>query len=730
MPSNSSDNRQGILARLKCRYWSSLSGRLIALSLALSITLLWALVFLATAAQRREFSEVLFDEQLASARRLAADLDHRLVERINMLKWAAEKLPADLTHKTVERYLEKLVGMHDAFTAGVVVIGINGIAISDYPIVSGRRGTYVGDRDYFSNALERGTPYIDKPIVGRTLQRRVLTISVPVLDSAGNARAVIAGFTDLGAPNFLGHVFDQAMSGKGQFFVISPRDNLIVAATEPGRVMTKTPERGVHVMYDRFVDGFEGSGIATSTNGIPKLYSATRVPASNWLVMAALPAAIAFQPVTDLRNTLILMALALTVVALFVTHWATRLVIAPLDDAGRAMRKIAHGTAPLTPLPVSSANEIGGLIDNFNVLLEDRHRSEAALADSEQRFRTLLDSAPDAISVHTNGRFVYVNAASVSMFGAQSRNQLLGQPVIDRMHPDSRAVVAVRMSTVAKSRQSVPPMVHKLQRLDGSVVYAEVSAVPFRYQNEDGALVFARDITERKLSEEALRQSQARIRELAAHQEKIREEERTRIARDIHDELGQTLLTIRFDASMLAQRTVASHPNLHSKAHLMLHHIDTAMKSVKAIINDLRPFVLDLGLIAALEWQASEFQRASGITCVLETDGDDFDSYLDRNTAAALFRVVQESLTNILRHAEASQVRIALRMVNDWLELSIADNGVGFVFGSSKRNSFGLVGMEERMNVLGGRMTVDSAPGAGATLIFSVPVMGRKSARG
>ncbi len=225
------------------------------------------------------------------------------------------------------------------------------------------------------------------------------------------------------------------------------------------------------------------------------------------------------------------------------------------------------------------------------------------------------------------------------------------------------------------------------------------------------------------LQTQALQESRQLLRQLASHQEKIKEEERKRIAREIHDELGQNLLALRIDASLLHERTLGTHPILNRKAKFALDHIDATIKSVRAIINDLRPAVLDLGLQAAIEWQVEEFRRRSGIACQLNVGTEDFGRALEEHTATALFRILQESLTNVLRHARASAVRVTLACRSNHFSMEIADNGVGFAAEDrEKRQSFGLQGMEERLRALSGSLSIDSAPGAGTTVTVSVPV--------
>jgi signal transduction histidine kinase len=218
-------------------------------------------------------------------------------------------------------------------------------------------------------------------------------------------------------------------------------------------------------------------------------------------------------------------------------------------------------------------------------------------------------------------------------------------------------------------------------------------------------------------------ESKQLLRQLASHQEKIKEEERKRIAREIHDELGQNLLALRIDASLLHERTARSHPRLNSKAKYALDHIDSTIKSVRAIINDLRPPVLDLGLQAAIEWQVEEFRRRSGIACQLLVESENFDEGLAESTATALFRILQESLTNILRHAQASAVHVVLTRTGQQLSVQVADNGVGLSREARRqRQSFGLQGIEERVRVLGGTVKLESKPGKGLTLKVCVPV--------
>jgi PAS domain S-box-containing protein len=224
------------------------------------------------------------------------------------------------------------------------------------------------------------------------------------------------------------------------------------------------------------------------------------------------------------------------------------------------------------------------------------------------------------------------------------------------------------------------------------------------------------DITEQVQQQESLRQ-------LAAHLETVKEAERKRIAREIHDEMGQNLLALRIDVSMLHARTAHAHPRLHKKVETVLANVDHTIKSVRAVINNLRPGVLDLGLFASIQWQVQEFSRRNNIVYKLMANADDIDGGLSEEQTIALFRILQESLTNVARHAKASKVEITLQRDADRIWMTIADDGVGIYPGERRKsNSFGLIGMRERIAALGGELHIDSASGAGTVLTLSIPL--------
>jgi signal transduction histidine kinase len=236
------------------------------------------------------------------------------------------------------------------------------------------------------------------------------------------------------------------------------------------------------------------------------------------------------------------------------------------------------------------------------------------------------------------------------------------------------------------------------------------------------AVALAQSMTkELRASEAKLQLSNENLRRLGAHAEHIKEEERRRIAREIHDDLGQNLLALRIEADMLSSRTGERHPRLHARVRETVNQIDMTIKSVRQIINDLRPNVLDLGLSAAVDWQIAEFRRRTAIYCDLVETHQDIE--VSDHCATALFRILQESLSNIVRHAQATQVQVVLRVEREWIWMSVGDNGIGLhPAGRHKPGSFGLVGIEERINILGGTFDIHSEPGTGTTIRVSVPI--------
>jgi signal transduction histidine kinase len=246
-------------------------------------------------------------------------------------------------------------------------------------------------------------------------------------------------------------------------------------------------------------------------------------------------------------------------------------------------------------------------------------------------------------------------------------------------------------------------------------------AVFVELYNKNAALM--REVAERKRAEEHLRTSQENLRALAAHLQSVREEERTRIAREIHDHLGQALTAIKMDLTWIGNRLSASQKALMTKVKGTFRLIDEAVQSVRKLATELRPEVLDeLGLSAAIKWQTKEFQKRAGIRCSVTLESDSFE--VDRERSTATFRIFQELLTNIARHANATKVNVQVRADGGILELVVEDDGEGIAEAEvDNPKSLGLLGIRERVLPFGGKVSILGTRKQGTKVTISLPLV-------
>jgi PAS domain S-box-containing protein len=293
---------------------------------------------------------------------------------------------------------------------------------------------------------------------------------------------------------------------------------------------------------------------------------------------------------------------------------------------------------------------------------------------------------------------------------------------LNYIHPDDRESVKKAIND-ALYEQEPYSIEHRIVLEDGTLkVVHEQGEVTFNDSGEPVRMVgTVQDITERKIQEEKLRNSTEQLRNLSAHLHTVREQERTSIAREIHDELGQALTALKMDISWLGSK-YRDNELLLEKTKTMINLINSTIRTVKRISSELRPVVLDdLGLVAAIEWQAEEFQKRTGIECELHFDPEDM--LLERAVSTTIFRILQEALTNVIRHAEATKVKIRLEEKGGEIVLSVEDNGKGI---SEKQkndpHSFGLIGIRERVHFFGGKARIKGFQDRGTTLTITIPL--------
>lgn len=238
--------------------------------------------------------------------------------------------------------------------------------------------------------------------------------------------------------------------------------------------------------------------------------------------------------------------------------------------------------------------------------------------------------------------------------------------------------------------------------------------------NAIGVLVIGHNITKLKSSQRQLEESQRMLRMLATRGEFVREDERKSLAREVHDELGQYLMALRMSVTAIGLRFGENNSILQEETSQLITLVDSTIQVVRNIMVSLRPNVLDMGIVPALEWLVDEYQSRTGIACEIHLYDENI--YLDDKRATAIFRIVQESLTNVGKHAKASKVDIVFERSGSHYVLQVCDNGKGFDPSERKDKSYGLIGMRERVLMLGGELGVLTSPISGTVIKVSIPV--------
>ena len=397
---------------------------------------------------------------------------------------------------------------------------------------------------------------------------------------------------------------------------------------------------------------------------------------------------------------------------------------------GQSLLVGLRATGEEFPVEASISQHGDGDSKLYTVILRDvtqRVRSQQLLAQSEGRLRGIIESAMDAIiTVDAGERVVLFNAAAEQVFRCP-REQAIGAPlngfIPERYRGSHTRHVRNFGASDSRSRRMAGQRVVMGLRRDGEEFPAEASISHIGEGDEKLYTVILRDVTERVRADEALRRSKDQLREFAQAAQSVREQEKSRIARELHDELGQALTALKLDVAWL-KSTLHSEHAAAAKLDAMESMLNATVASTRRISSDLRPLILDdLGLVPALEWLVQNFTQRTGIVCNLSIGDPDMEIGDPHSTA--IFRILQESLTNAAKHAKASRIDASLHRDASGIELRVRDDGVGFALDAPpRRDSYGLLGLRERAFLLGGEVHIDSAPGRGTAIEVRLPLGG------
>jgi PAS domain S-box-containing protein len=591
--------------------WRSLKTRVTVATLTFLLIGIWSLAFYSSYTLKNDMEQALGEQQFSTVSIIAAGINSGLDDRMRVLeKEAALITPAMMGNAAaMQTFIEERPALSMMFNAGIFVLLHDGAAIADFPLSTGRLGKNFMDREYAIGALKEGKTTVGSPVIAKALKVPVFTISAPIHNARGKVIGALNGTVDLAHPNFLTKITDNNYGKTGSYLLVSPKIRTIVYATDKKRIMEVLPAPGINPLIDRYIQGYEGSGITIRpSDGVQTLSSAKGIPVSGWYVAALMPTEEAFAPIRAMQQRMLLAAIFLTLLSGVLIWWMLKRQLAPAFTAIKTLATLADTDRPPQPLPITRQDEIGALIGGFNRLLGTLGQRDEALRESEAQLLAILDATPFPIAL------VDVQDDMID-FWSQSALTLFGHTAptttewykIAYPDPDYRREVIKRwksfLEVARECRQAVNTGEFRITCRDGSVRICELLASFLA----DRLIVTFNDITERKQAEEEKRILVERLQ----RSEKM--ESLGFLAGGVAHDLNNVLGVVVGYAELILESADAASP---IKPHLV--NIMNGGQKAAAIVNDLLTLarrgvsgkdVLNLNKIIADCQQSPEFEK-------------------------------------------------------------------------------------------------------------------------
>ena len=375
----------------------SLQTRITLATLTIFLIGIWSLTYYTTHKLREDMERVLGDQQFSTVALMAAEANHELADRLEALNKiaASSAQPMSAGPAAMQASIEQRVIAPFLFNGGIIVCDIDGNAVADFPVTTGRRGVNYRNIDVIATSLSEGRSTIGEPFIGKKLGAPVFAMAAPIRDARGKVIGTVAGIVNLGISGFFDRISGSSYGKTGSYVLASPRSRLILAASDKSRVMQPLPSAGINPMIDRFMQGEEGSTVGTSPLGVEMLASAKTIPLSGWSLALALPTQEAFAPIRDMQRRMLLATIFMTLLAGGLIWWLLQHQLLPIRVATNTLARMSSYYPSMQALPVFRQDEVGRLIGAFNSLLQTLKQRDTALQASESRFRTLTHMASD-----------------------------------------------------------------------------------------------------------------------------------------------------------------------------------------------------------------------------------------------------------------------------------------------------------------------------------------------
>lgn len=738
----------------------SLKTKIVSAVVLLAVSGIVLLTYIHEKQLTEDMQALLENQQFSAATYIASDLDEKIKQRLEWLEAIAAQFTPELMAKpeAARTLLSQRPALSTLFKVGVVVISKDGQSITDYPTIPGRVGASFLDQDFFHEVVTNGKPCIGKPQVGRFINEPRISFAAPIKDGHGQIVGVLAGLTPMSDPTLFGQVVSGQMGRTGYISISSPTHGVIVTSSDPSRILQPISEPGQNRMFDRFTQGYEGSGIAVNSFGVETLTSAKQIPASGWIVQLVLPTEEAFAPIRKMRKRAYFLA-AVSSLAGFCALWLViRWLLTPLNQASQSVMEMSSGVQPMQALPVKQMDEVGQLLTNFNLLVLERKKIEAELQKNDRFIRTITDNIPAKIGYWDKDlRCNFANSSYLGWFGKtqdEMKNisliDLLGEDLFLNHEPYIKAVL----------RGEYPQFERTLTKPDGSTLYNFVHYIPDLDQDDIiGFFVLAADITELKHAQMLL---EARVQERT--QELDQTVKALEVARDEAEAANsvKTAFMARVSHELrtplnpiigMLQLTLDSELSVIQKEYLSAAL--TAAKDLHQMINELIEFT-DLesralipgivgvkALMNSIEQEIGPAARIKGLALHLDM-GIHADSII--LTDQELLRLVLLKLAeNAVKFTRTGNISLAVSFDHESegqavFCASVSDTGIGIdpalipavISGFTQADDpmrrrfsgvgLGLAVVRRTLQLLEGTMEVESELGKGSTFRVCLPV--------